>query len=166
LEVDAWPIAAACRTLVDLAQRYNERYAARDIDGIMALFADDAELTWAGGTFRGKAKVRKVVEWDVEQSPTARVDLTGIGIVTGDRLVVAERVVHLTADGIAYEEPALTVFEVDDDGLIVRMRSYYDKLGLMHQIASKYPGVKGRLFRAMTGFLVKMGSQGLQVSPD
>jgi ketosteroid isomerase-like protein len=154
------------KTLVDLVERFQQRYAARDIDGIMALLADDAVLTWAAGTFRGKAKVRKVMEWDFELSPSARVELTGIGIVTGDRLAVAERVVYLTADGIPYEEPAVTVFEVDDHGLIVKMRSYYDKLGLMHQIASKYPGVKGRLFRAMTGFLVKMGSQGLDVSPD
>jgi ketosteroid isomerase-like protein len=153
-------------TLIDLVERYHEYYTARDIDAIMALFTDDAVVNWAGGTFRGKAKIRKVVEWDFDQSPSARVDITGIGIVTGDRLAIAERVVHLTADEIPYEEPALTVFEVDDQGAIVEMRSYYDKLGLMHQIASKYPGIKGRLFRAMTGFLVKMGRQGLDASPD
>ncbi len=110
---------------------------AGDIDGMMALFADDAELTDAGDTFRGKEKLRKVLEWDFELSPTATVDLSGMRVVTADHVAAYERVVHLMADGIPYDEPSVIIIEVDDQGLIVKMRSYHDKLALLHQIASK-----------------------------
>lgn len=106
-----------------------------------------------------------VLEWDVRLSPTASVRDTGRGVVVSGRTAVSERVVSLTAKGIPYEEPAATVFEFDDQGRIVRLRSYYDKLALMHQIASRYPGFKGWVFRRLTGYLVALGSKGLDAPP-
>jgi hypothetical protein len=107
-----------------------------------------------------------VLEWDVRLSPTAVVRATGTGVIASDHTVVSERVVNLTAEGIPYEEQAFTVVELDDRGLIRRLRSYYDKLAIMHQIASGYPGLRGRIFRALTGYLVRLGSKGMEVSPN
>lgn len=153
------------KELTDVEAQLRDAYQARDVERLMGLFADDAELTWATGTFRGKEAIRKVFEWDVRLSPTAVVRPAGVGVIVSDHTIVSERVVNLTAEGIPYEERAVTVLEIDDAGLIRRMRSYYDKLAIMHQVASGYPGLRGRAFRSLTGFLVRLGSKGLEVPP-
>jgi ketosteroid isomerase-like protein len=143
---------------------YTDAYQARDLDRLMALFADDAEVTLAPGTFRGKDAIRKLYEWDAKLSPAVRVRDSGIGVLVSGRTAVRERVISLTYEGIPYEEEAATIYEFDDAGLIRRQRSYYDKLALMHQIASRYPGIQGRIFPRMTGYLLAQGRKGLDVS--
>lgn len=143
---------------------YVSAYEARDIDRLMSLFADDAEVTLAPGMFRGKQAIRKVFEWDAKLSPTASVRECGVGVLVFGRTAVAERVISLTYEGIPYEEEVTTIVEFDEEGLIRRSRSYYDKLALMHQIASRYPGIQGRIFRRLTGYLVAQGRKGLDVS--
>lgn len=151
--------ATVLRTIAE----YRDAYQARDIDRMLSLFADDAELTLAPGTFRGKDEIRRVLEWDARLSPTASVRDAGVGVVVSGRKAVSERVITLTYDGIPYEEEAASVYELDEAGKIVRIRSYYDKLGLMERIASDYPGLQGRIFRALVGYLVAQGRKGLDV---
>jgi ketosteroid isomerase-like protein len=142
-------------------EEYRNAYQARDVDRMLALFANDAELTVAPGTFRGKDEIRKLLEWDVRLSPGVSVRDTGVGVVVSGRAGVSERVVSLTFDGIPYEEQAATVYELDDVGKIRRLRSYCDKLALMDQIASSYPGIKGWIFKKLTGYVVGQGRKGL-----
>jgi ketosteroid isomerase-like protein len=150
--------------LVELVGRYREAYQTRDLAQMMDLFADDAEVVWAAGTFRGQDAIRNVLEWDFESSPTATVRDVGFGIITVGRTAVWERVADLTAEGIPFVEQGVMVIEVDEHCRICRVRSYYDKLGILHQIASEYPGLQGRVFRALTGYLVRQGSKGLDVA--
>jgi ketosteroid isomerase-like protein len=142
-------------------QEYRDAYQARDVERMLALFADDAELTLAPGTFRGKDAIRKLLDWDVRLSPAATVRDAGIGVHVAEHTAVSERVISLTFEGIPYEEQAVTVFEFDEEGKIRRLRSYYDKLALMDEIASRYPGIRGWIFRRLTGFLVAQGRRGL-----
>lgn len=144
-------------------EEYSAAYEARDVERMLALFADDAEVTVAPGTFRGKDEIRKLLEWDVLLSPTASVRKTGIGVLVSGRRAVSERVISLTYEGIPYEEEAVSVFEFDDAAKIRRVRSYYDKLAVMDEIASGYPGVQGRVFRTMIGYLVAEGRKGLDL---
>ena len=103
---------------------------------------------------------------EFESSPTASVRDVGIGIVAdGRRTAVWERVVDLTAEGIPFVEQGVMIIEVDEHCRIRSVRSYYDKLGILHQIASEYPGFEGRVFRALTGYLVRQASKGLDVAP-
>ena len=88
----------------------------------------------------------------------------GSGVLVSGHVAACEHVTSATYEGIPYEEPAAKVFEFDDAGKIRRLSSYYDKLALMDQIAARYPGVKGRVFRMLTGYLVAQGSKGLDVS--
>ena len=151
--------------LVELVGRYREAYQSRDLEQMMDLFADEAEVVWAAGSFRGKDAIRRVLEWDFESSPTATVRDVGIGITTVGRTAVWERVADLTAEGIPFVEQGVMVIEVDEYCRIRSLRSYYDKLGILHQIASGYPGLRGRVFRALTGYLVRQASKGLDVAP-
>lgn len=151
----------------ELARRAEEFRSAsedRDIERMLALFADDAEATMAPGTFRGKAAIRKLFEWEVRLSPVAANKDTGLGLVVAGQSVVWERQVSETAEGVPYTTDAVTILEFDDSGLIRRYRSYYDKLAVMQQIASGMPGVYGWLARALVGYLVAQGKKGLDTS--
>ncbi len=149
-----------------LARRAEEFRSAsqdRDVERMMALFADDAEATMAPGAFRGKAAIRKLFEWEVRLSPVATSKDTGLGMVVVGRSVVWERQVSETAKGVPYTTDAVTILEFDDAGLIRRYRSYYDKLAVMEQIASGLPGIYGWFARALVGYLVAQGRKGLDV---
>ena len=125
----------------ELTQRvedYRNAYQDRDLERMLAMFADDAVMFWARGTFQGKAAIRKVLEQDVRECSSAVVRDTGLGILVAGRSVVWERQVSLTVQGVPVREDAVTVLEFDDAGLIRQFRSYYDKLGMMNQIASGF----------------------------
>jgi ketosteroid isomerase-like protein len=151
----------------ELARRvedYRTAYQARDVGGMLALFADDAELTAAPGTFRGKAAIRKFLEWDARVSPAAAIHDTGLGVLVVGRSVVWERQVLETAEGVPFREDAVTILEFDDAGLIRRYRSYYDKLRVLDQITSGMSGVYGWFANKLVGYLVALGKKGLDTS--
>jgi ketosteroid isomerase-like protein len=143
---------------------YRTAYQARDVGGMLALFADDAELTAAPGTFRGKAAIRKFFEWDARVSPTAAIRDTGLGVLIVGRSVVWERQVLETAEGVPFREDAVTILEFDDAGLIWHYRSYYDKLAVLDQITSGMSGIYGWFAKRLVGYLVALGKKGLDTS--
>lgn len=145
-------------------ETFRAAYEARDVDRMVELFADDAEYTLAPGTFRGKSAIRRLLEWDARLSPTATIRDTGLKILASDRTVVWERQLALTAEGVSYQENALTVIEFDDAGLIRNVRSYYDKLDVLNQIASGLSGPTGWIMKRLTGYLVAQGKKGLDAS--
>lgn len=140
-------------------------YQDRDIDRLLTLFADDAELSAAPGTFRGKAAVRQFFEWDAQVSPTALIRDTGLGVLIAGRTVVWERQILETTEGVPFQEEAVTILEFDDAGLIQRYRSYYDKLQVMEQITAGLPGLYGCFARGLVGYLVGLGKKGLPTPP-
>ena len=144
---------------------YRTAYQDRDVERMLALFADNAVFIWAAGTFRGKAAIRKVLEQDVWASPTAMVRDTGLGILVAGRSVVWERQVTLTVKGVPVREDAVTILEFDDAGLIRQFRSYYDKLGMMNQIASGLPGTYGWFAKKVVGSVVAQANKGLVLQP-
>jgi limonene-1,2-epoxide hydrolase len=53
-------------------------------------------------------------------------------VVSNDRTVVTERVDHVTMlhNGVRVSNPLLAIFELNEDGLIVAWREYWDALSL------------------------------------
>jgi ketosteroid isomerase-like protein len=148
--------------LVGKAETFRDAYLARDVDRMVDMFADDAELAAAPGVFRGKEAIRRFLAWDAELSPTVTVEDVGLGLApAGDHAVVWERVLHLTYEGIPYHEDAATILEFDEDGHIRRYRSYYDKLAVVDQIAAGLPGVAGWFAQEVIKVVVTAGSRGL-----
>jgi ketosteroid isomerase-like protein len=151
----------------ELARRveeYRAAFQARDVDGMLEHFADDAELTAAPGTFRGKAAIRRFLQWDARVSPAATIRDTGLGVLIVDRSAVWERQVLETAEGVPFREDAVTILEFDDAGLIYRYRSYYDKLRILDQITSGMSGIYGWFASKLVGYLVALGKKGLDTS--
>jgi hypothetical protein len=109
-----------------------DRFEARDVDGVVALFA-------AGGTFSdphypppfgptmtGHDAIREGIAWGLGmlERPgfSVRHDLTG---EPSDRIAAAEvDTNHVMYGGMVLTFPQVFVAEVDDDGLLVRMQSY------------------------------------------
>ena len=151
----------------ELAQRAEEFRSAsqdRDVERMLALFADDAQVTMAPGTFRGKAAIRKFFEWETRMAPVATSKDAGLGMAVVGRSVVWECQVSETVQGVPYTTDAVRILDFDDAGLIRRYRSYYDKLDVMEKIASGMSGVYGWVARALIGFLVAQGKKGLDTS--
>ena len=151
----------------ELARRveeYRTAFQARDVEGMLELFADDAELTAAPGTFRGKVAIRKFLQWDARVSPTAMIHDKGLGVLIVGRSAVWERQVLETAEGVPFREDAVTILEFDDAGLILRYRSYYDKLRVLDQITSGMSGIYGWFAKKLVGYLVALGKKGLDTS--
>lgn len=146
-----------------LVERFREAYLARDVDAMVALFANDAELHAAPGVFRGTEEIRAFLRWDAELSSAVTLDDVGIGVgVVDGSTVVWERVIHLSFEGVPYHEDAATILEFADSGLIRRYRSYYDKLAVVEQVASGLPGVGGWFTSQVVKVVVAAGSRGLE----
>jgi len=50
-----------------IRERFLRAYNAKDVDGILALYAEDATLVSDGGTFRGWSEIRKWVQSGLDQ---------------------------------------------------------------------------------------------------
>src|SRR6476646_2009027 len=116
------------RDLREVANRWLDCFARRDLDGLLALYADDATHTSpkirarhpeTGGLLRGKAAMRVWWQDAFDRLPSMRYECTAI---TADaRRAVMEYVRHV--DG----EPAYPVAEVLelDAGVIVASRVFH-----------------------------------------
>jgi ketosteroid isomerase-like protein len=148
-------------TIMQTLDGFYQAFEDRNVEAALAFFADDAVWTIAPGAFKGRQELRRALEWDARITPTIQSRLSGIGLVVRGKVAVREVVYTATFEGISYDYPCVTVFEFGGDGLIRAMRSYYDKLAIEHQIADRYPGVKGWVFEKMVGFLVAQGNRGI-----
>lgn len=153
------------RLVKERIELYRAAYQKRDLDQLVALFAESGEFTAAPGTFRGKAEVRRFLAWDAGLSPRTTVRDRGIGVVVAGHTVFWERVISLSYKDVPYEEYSLAIVEFDDAGLITAFRSYYDKLAVLDQITSGLPGPYGWIMRKVVGYLLAAGSKGLATSP-
>jgi hypothetical protein len=150
--------------VADVVGRFRDAYDARNVDAVVDLFAEHGDWRLGPGTFAGKAAIRRAMEWDVRLSPTSSCRQSGIGTVVHGKVAVNERVVEQTFEGIRFTCPILTVFELNEVGEIEHARSYYDKLPILRQVASKYPGVKGWFFRRIINLMVAQSEKGLERS--
>jgi hypothetical protein len=147
--------------VADIVARLRGAYDGRNVDAVVALFAEHGDWRLGPGTFTGKTAIRRVVEWDVRQSPTSHSRESGIGTIVHGNVAVSERVIEQTFEGIQYTCPTVTVLELNEAGEIEHARSYYDKLPILQQVASKYPGIKGWFFRRIVNLIVGEGEKDL-----
>ena len=146
----------------EVVQQFRRAYVDRNVDKMMECFADDAVVIVGVGTFRGPREIRRFLAWDVGLSPSMESRDVGIGLLIAGSVAVQESVIDATYEGIGYQHPVATMYEIDGTGKIGRLASYYDKLAINQQIAAKYPGGRGWIFRKMVDTLVSQGRKGLE----
>lgn len=146
----------------DVIERFRDAYDRRDVDRALELFADDAVLVFAPRAFTGRDDIRHALEWDARLSPTSGTRPAGIEVLAAGHVGVVESVVRQTAGGVGYECPVVSIFELGDDGRIKRLSSYYDRLGILRQVAGASPGIKGRALRTVVDALTAQAEKGLE----
>jgi hypothetical protein len=152
----------AASAVADVVARFRDAYDSRNVDAVVGLFAEHGDWRLGPGTFAGKAAIRRLLEWDVRLSPTASSRPAGVGIIVHGQVAVYEQLLEQTADGIPFTCPAITVLELNAAGEIEHARSYYDKLPILQQVASRFPGAKGWFFRRIVNLMVAESEKGLQ----
>jgi steroid delta-isomerase-like uncharacterized protein len=129
----------------DLLDRYVEYYNAGDLDGVMALYADDAVQIMPDGRYEGKDAVRArlameldacsdvhhVVRSFVEQGDDFCDEWTFTGIHTGSLTLPDGTVVEGT--GKPVEVAGMEICRIRDGKLILNAL-YYDNLALAAQV--------------------------------
>lgn len=117
-----------------IATAFFERFNANDIDGVMALFADDATFTLPGksdemrsaGVY-DKARLRRLFDRRTSQLPAGlRMSVRAV-VAEGDVVVVEATSRGEFTDGRVYEQRYLNLFRIAD-GKIAETREYNDTL--------------------------------------
>ena len=103
-------------------QRYCELVTAGDLDGIVALYAEDAVVEDPVGSepHRGRAAIR---EFYAASAGTLELELEGRPRVVDNQAVAAMRATPNEGGGMYVETTDLMVF--DEEGLIVSMRAFW-----------------------------------------
>jgi ketosteroid isomerase-like protein len=117
-----------------IARAFFERFDANDLDGVMALFADDATFTVPGksdemrsaGVY-DKQRIRRLFDRMTGQLPAGLRMSVSLLVAEGD-IVIAEATSRGEfTDGRVYDQRYLTLFRIAD-GVIAEAREYNDTL--------------------------------------
>ena len=113
---------AATRAII---ARFYGAYTTGGLEGMLAMIADDAVVTFAGhGTFRGKDEIRRYMTWAGPQLPQLDFRVLAM-IVDGDRAAVPWSETGVTKAGEAWEAIGCDTYRVAD-GRIVELTVHGD----------------------------------------
>jgi uncharacterized protein (TIGR02246 family) len=126
---------AATRAILD---RFYAAYTDGNLDGMLALLADDAIVTFTGhGTFRGNTEIRPYMTWAATQLPELDFRVTA-RIVDGDRAAVTWDETGRTARGETWTAIGVDVYRISV-GQIVELTDYTDT-DKLRRLLDPYPG--------------------------
>jgi uncharacterized protein (TIGR02246 family) len=121
-----------------LVERFYAAYGVGDLEGMLALMADDAVVTFLGhGTFRGKTEIRPYMTWAGVQLPELDFRVRQ-KIVDGIHAAVVWDESGVTKRGELWESRGVDVYRVAD-GLVVELTVYSDTERMLRQLEA-YPG--------------------------
>ena len=118
--------------------RFYAAYTGGDLDGMLAMMAEDAVVTFLGhGTFRGKPAIRPYMTWAATQFPQLdfRVRHT---IVDGERAAVVWDETGVTRRGEPWEARGVDVYRIAG-GEVAELTVYSDTARMLGQL-DPYPG--------------------------
>ncbi|MGA6161591.1 nuclear transport factor 2 family protein [Amycolatopsis magusensis] len=131
---------------IELVERWATAFNNRDVDAYIACYTEDLifEDVALHRNFHGRTELAAFfTEWDAA-SPQSRVDVdrvlpteTGAVVTWTGRGVLSGHFPHLpptAVPGSRIDLRAISVLDVDPDGLIVRHTDYYDVFTLLQQI--------------------------------
>ena len=108
-----------------------------DVNELVSFFSDDAVWTdGPRGTYRGVDAIRAEIESQVQLVPSLTVEVKNL-VATGGTVMV-ERADTFETQGKSFDLEVVGVFEIDDSGLIKRLRDYYDLSSLMDRVSAAF----------------------------
>jgi len=116
-----------------------------DVEAILATFSEKAVMHWGGRQYQGREAIRKLHDGMGFGDSGAFSQLTVVELkrhYTADAIIIEQelRGVHTgTFEGIAATQrsvtaPVCTVYEFDEEGLLLSERPHLDRLVLLKQI--------------------------------
>jgi steroid delta-isomerase len=114
-------------SIPDLLARYAACVTAGDVDGIIALYAPEAEIEIpvGGGAHRG---IDAIGAFYRGNELAQQLEITGNACVAGNEAAVPMRAV-VAQDGKRLELDVIDVVEVDDEGRLLKLRAFFDLAG-------------------------------------
>jgi ketosteroid isomerase-like protein len=141
--------------------RFRDAARALDTDGMLACYADDAQVWTPEGYFAGKPAIRRYLYWLLGRASEFNYAEHGLGEVVVGSTATVEYVQTGVAGGFRYEVPMVEVLEFDDSGAIRRQRSYYDRWTVLRQVGGQTSGIRGTLFRWFSAAVDRRITRGL-----
>jgi steroid delta-isomerase len=111
---------------VDMIERYAAAATASDVEGIVACFAENAELRdpYDGPVITGRQAIREF--FAVGAAMIDRLSVNGPVRITGDAAsAAAPMLAEVDMQGTKLEMDTVDVFFFDDDGLFSAMHAFY-----------------------------------------
>jgi uncharacterized protein (TIGR02246 family) len=127
----------------------------RDLDRVLSMYAEDADLVAPDGTYKGKEEIKRYWTWVFETNSALTFTDSGIGIMVQGNKAVYEHLVSGTTKGIKWQRPTLGVYEFNE-GRVQHHRMVYDRLVPVKQAA------RGRLARTIVNSIAKRVGKGLR----
>jgi uncharacterized protein (TIGR02246 family) len=124
-----------------LIEQFYVAYVGGNREGMLALLADDAVVTFLGhGTFRGKDDIRAYMTWAATQLPELDFHIVRT-IVDGDQAAVVWDETGVTKRGEPWQSQGVDVYRAAD-GRIVELTVYSDTERMGRQLDA-YHGSSG-----------------------
>jgi limonene-1,2-epoxide hydrolase len=128
-----WPAQLSAQEGVETISRFVAAFNSRDVDAIMAFFAEDAVYhNMPAQPVKGTAAIRRAIESFV--SPASRVDWEILRIAQAGNAVLTERVDRFVVNGKEVVLPVMGTFELAG-GKITAWRDYFDLATWQRQAA-------------------------------
>lgn len=105
-----------------------------DVDKIISMFAEDAEWQlWVPGgpTIKGRAALRDEIHRQMRFATNNKCNI--VNVLSNDHMVMQERSDYAIIRGKECPHQMVAIYELDDDGLIVRWREYLDMMDLLQK---------------------------------
>jgi limonene-1,2-epoxide hydrolase len=105
-----------------------------DVDKIISMFAEDAEWQlWVPGgpTIKGRAALRDEIHRQMRFATNNKCNV--VNVLSNDHMVMQERSDYAVIRGKECPHQMVAIYELDDDGLIVRWREYLDMMDLLQK---------------------------------
>ena len=103
-----------------------EAFSRKDVDELLGFFDPDAIYEkMPVGRFAGHAEIRGTLEEFFGPEVSVRFEI--LRSVARENTVCVERIIHFETAGGAIDLPAMAIFELDEAGLVVAWRDYFDR---------------------------------------
>ena len=134
---------------------FRKALESRDVDKILSFFTEDGEWHAPEGSLKGKAELKRYIQWNAKTTPDLKMTEVGAKIIaTEGDLGVYEHMLSGTVDGMKWETLGLCIYEFKGEN-IKSIRSVYDRLAIAKQV------VKGPMSRMAVNGLLKKMEEGL-----
>ena len=146
-------------SVINIEDRVREVLAAlnsHDPERLLALMAEDAVWINPNGAFKGKAELKRYIDWMNTVVRDFTVTLSGVGIMTKGN----EAMVEHEISGIVEVEPvsflSFCAYEFDENNQVKILRTVFDRLALAEQ------GTDSWLSKTIVHQVVKKMQEGLE----